>query len=187
MLRIAVASPVRSLPALPANRQHSGDARFFGCRGRPCDDRLAIEEKALGPDHPCSPLQLGRRRQCVAQLRSGEEEPAACIDHRLRATRAISAEHYALAYVLLSGAPPHPRRGPAHRRQRREAAGLARQAGSSLDCYGAAVRQVTAHDDGRGSALECLLFGLPIEPDDAGLLCAHYRPKSECREDGHRE
>ena len=37
------------------------------------------------------------------------------------------------------------------------------------------------------SALECLLFGLPIEPDDAGLLCAHYRPKSECREDGHRE
>jgi DNA-binding MarR family transcriptional regulator len=37
------------------------------------------------------------------------------------------------------------------------------------------------------SALECLLFGLPIEPDDAGLLCAHYRPKSERREDGHRE
>jgi DNA-binding MarR family transcriptional regulator len=37
------------------------------------------------------------------------------------------------------------------------------------------------------SALECLLFGLPIEPYDAGLLCAHYRPKSECREDGHRE
>jgi len=29
MLRIAVASPVRSLPALPANRQHSGDERFF--------------------------------------------------------------------------------------------------------------------------------------------------------------
>jgi DNA-binding MarR family transcriptional regulator len=37
------------------------------------------------------------------------------------------------------------------------------------------------------SALECLLFGLPIEQDDAGLLCAHYRPKSEGREDGHRE
>ena len=37
------------------------------------------------------------------------------------------------------------------------------------------------------SALECLLFGLPIEPDDAGFLCAHYRPRSECREDGHRE
>ena len=29
------------------------------------------------------------------------------------------------------------------------------------------------------SALECLLFGLPIEPDDAGLLCVHFQPKSE--------
>ena len=37
------------------------------------------------------------------------------------------------------------------------------------------------------SALECLLFGVPIEPDDAGLLCVHFRPKSERREDGHRE
>ena len=37
------------------------------------------------------------------------------------------------------------------------------------------------------SALECLLFGLPTEPDDAGLLYAHYRPKSEYCEDGHRE
>jgi hypothetical protein len=24
-----------------------------------------------------------------------------------------------------------------------------------------------------GSALGCLLFGVPIEPDDAGLLCVH--------------
>jgi DNA-binding MarR family transcriptional regulator len=37
------------------------------------------------------------------------------------------------------------------------------------------------------SGLECLLFGVPIEPDDAGLLCAHFQPKSERREDGHRE
>ena len=29
------------------------------------------------------------------------------------------------------------------------------------------------------SALECLLFGLPIEPHDAGLLCVHFQPKSE--------
>ena len=34
---------------------------------------------------------------------------------------------------------------------------------------------------------ECLLFGAPIEPDDTGLLCVHFRPKSEYREDGHRE
>jgi DNA-binding MarR family transcriptional regulator len=37
------------------------------------------------------------------------------------------------------------------------------------------------------SALGCLLFGVPIEPADAGLLCVHFQPKSEHREDGHRE
>jgi hypothetical protein len=105
MLRIAVASPVRPLPALPANGQHSGDARFFGCRGRPCDDRLAIEEKALGPDHPCSPPTNSALRG-VAQLRSGEEEPAACIDHRPRATgyfrRALCARTSCSAAHLLT-------------------------------------------------------------------------------------
>jgi DNA-binding MarR family transcriptional regulator len=30
---------------------------------------------------------------------------------------------------------------------------------------------------------ECLLFGAPIEPDDAVLLCVHFRPKSERREE----
>jgi DNA-binding MarR family transcriptional regulator len=28
----------------------------------------------------------------------------------------------------------------------------------------------------------CLLFGAPIEPDDAVLLCVHFQPKSEHRE-----
>ena len=37
------------------------------------------------------------------------------------------------------------------------------------------------------SALGCLLFGVPIELEDAGLLCVHFQPKSERREDGHRE
>jgi DNA-binding MarR family transcriptional regulator len=37
------------------------------------------------------------------------------------------------------------------------------------------------------SPLECLLFGVPIEPDDAGLLCVHFRPKNERREHEHRE
>ena len=37
------------------------------------------------------------------------------------------------------------------------------------------------------SALECLLFGVPIELEDAGLLCVHFQPKSEQREGGHRE
>ena len=36
------------------------------------------------------------------------------------------------------------------------------------------------------SAPECLLFGVPIEPEDAGLLCVHFQPKNEHREGGHR-
>jgi len=27
------------------------------------------------------------------------------------------------------------------------------------------------------SALECLLFGVPIEPEEAGLLCVHFSAK----------
>ena len=30
---------------------------------------------------------------------------------------------------------------------------------------------------------ECLLFGAPIESDNAVLLCAHFQPKSERREE----
>jgi hypothetical protein len=38
-----------------------------------------------------------------------------------------------------------------------------------------------------GSGLECLLFGVPIEPEDSGLLCVHFQPTSEHRDSGHRE
>src|SRR4029453_9625566 len=37
------------------------------------------------------------------------------------------------------------------------------------------------------SAVECLVFGVAIEPGDAGLLCVHFQPKSENRKDGHHE
>src|SRR5438309_10825551 len=38
------------------------------------------------------------------------------------------------------------------------------------------------------SALECLLFGVPIEPEDAGLLCFHFSQRaSTARTDGHHE
>jgi hypothetical protein len=33
------------------------------------------------------------------------------------------------------------------------------------------------------STPECLLFGAPIEPDDAVLLCVHFQPKSERSEE----
>jgi DNA-binding MarR family transcriptional regulator len=37
-------------------------------------------------------------------------------------------------------------------------------------------------------ALKCLLFGVPIEPADAGLLCVHFQPRaSTARKDGHHE
>jgi DNA-binding MarR family transcriptional regulator len=37
------------------------------------------------------------------------------------------------------------------------------------------------------SAPECALLGVPIQPEDAGLLCVHFQPKNEQREGGHRE
>jgi len=37
------------------------------------------------------------------------------------------------------------------------------------------------------SSLECLLFGIPIESEDAGLLCVHFQPEREHREDGNHE
>jgi DNA-binding MarR family transcriptional regulator len=37
------------------------------------------------------------------------------------------------------------------------------------------------------STPECLLFGVPIEPEDTGLLCVHFEPKRERREGGHHE
>jgi DNA-binding MarR family transcriptional regulator len=37
------------------------------------------------------------------------------------------------------------------------------------------------------SAGECALLGVPIQPEDAGLLCVHFRPKSEHRDAGHGE
>ena len=37
------------------------------------------------------------------------------------------------------------------------------------------------------SARECVLLGVPIQPEDAGLLCVHFQPKSEHRDGGHRE
>jgi DNA-binding MarR family transcriptional regulator len=35
--------------------------------------------------------------------------------------------------------------------------------------------------------LECLLFGVAIEPEDAGLLCVHFQPTNEHRDGRHHE
>ena len=36
-------------------------------------------------------------------------------------------------------------------------------------------------------AFECLLFGVPIQSEDAGLLCVHFQPMSEHRDSGRHE
>jgi len=37
------------------------------------------------------------------------------------------------------------------------------------------------------SATECLLFGVPIQPEDVGLLCVHFQAMNERREGAHDE
>ena len=39
----------------------------------------------------------------------------------------------------------------------------------------------------RSSAPECLLLGVPIQSEEAGLLCVHFQPTSEHRDGGHHE
>jgi DNA-binding MarR family transcriptional regulator len=67
------------------------------------------------------------------------------------------------------------------------ASGEHRHFGVCQDCEyldGEAYRRPTR---ATRSALECLLFGVPIEPGEAGLLCVHFRRKSEHREDRSRQ
>ena len=45
-------------------------------------------------------------------------------------------------------------------------------------------RDVRATCPSTPSAAECLLLGVPIQPEDVGLLCVHFQPMNEHREDG---
>ena len=36
-------------------------------------------------------------------------------------------------------------------------------------------------------AAKCLLLDVPIQSEDADLLCVHFQPSSECRDGGHHE
>src|SRR5271156_4960393 len=63
------------------------------------------------------------------------------------------------------------------------ASGAHRHFGVCQDCaYLGGEMYCDSTSAGR-SALECLQFGVPIEPDDAGLLCVHFQPKNERREE----
>ena len=64
------------------------------------------------------------------------------------------------------------------------ASGAHRRFGVCQDCTYLGGEMCCNLTSASPSALECLLFGVPIEPEDAGLLCVHFQPKSEHREDG---
>ena len=64
------------------------------------------------------------------------------------------------------------------------ASGAHRHFGVCQDCAYIGGETCCRSTSATGSAVECLLFGVPIEPADAGLLCVHFQPKSEHREDG---
>jgi DNA-binding MarR family transcriptional regulator len=67
------------------------------------------------------------------------------------------------------------------------ASGAHRCFGVCQDCTYLGGETCSSSTSANGSGLECLLFGVPIEQDDSGLLCVHFQPTSEHRDSGHRE
>jgi DNA-binding MarR family transcriptional regulator len=62
------------------------------------------------------------------------------------------------------------------------ASGAHRHFGVCQDCAYLGGETCCSSTSGTGSALECRLFRVPIEPEDARLLCVHFEPKSDPRE-----
>jgi len=67
------------------------------------------------------------------------------------------------------------------------ASGAHRHFGVCQDCAYLGGEMYRDSTSASRSALECLLFGVPIEPEDAGLLCVHFQPKSEHPDGAHGE
>jgi DNA-binding MarR family transcriptional regulator len=68
------------------------------------------------------------------------------------------------------------------------ASGAHRRFGVCQDCTYLGGEMCCNLTSASPSALKCLLFGVPIEPADAGLLCVHFQPRaSTARTDGHHE
>lgn len=82
-----------------------------------------------------------------------------------------SAMHHALHQVLTTVA----------------AGGAHRHFGVCQDCAYLGGGTSCDSTDPTLSALECLLFGVAIEPGGAGLLCVHFQPTREHRNGGHHE
>jgi len=61
------------------------------------------------------------------------------------------------------------------------ASGTRRRFGVCRDCAYLGGEVCCTSTSANQSATECLLFGVRIDPKDAGLLCVHYQPKDEHR------
>jgi DNA-binding MarR family transcriptional regulator len=72
-----------------------------------------------------------------------------------------TAVHHALHHVLTTLA----------------ASGARRRFGVCRDCGYLGGEACCCSTRATQSAIECLLFGVPIEPEDAGLLCVHFSAK----------
>ena len=66
------------------------------------------------------------------------------------------------------------------------ASGAHRRFGVCQDCTYLGGEMCCNLTSASSSSPECLLLGIPIQPEDAGLLCVHFEPKSDDRE-GHHE
>jgi hypothetical protein len=86
-------------------------------------------------------------------------------------TKEQTAMHHALHQVLTTVA----------------ASGPHRRFGACQDCAHLGGETRCSSTSAIRSALECLLFGVAIEPEDAGRLCVHFQPTSEHRDGRHHE
>jgi len=67
------------------------------------------------------------------------------------------------------------------------ASGTHRHFGVCQDCTYLGGEMRCNRTNASSLALECLLLGVPIQSEDAGLLCVHFQPTSEHRDRGHGE
>ena len=65
--------------------------------------------------------------------------------------------------------------------------GAHRQIGVCQDCTHRGREMRCNPPSTRPSAAECLLLGGPIQPEDVGLLCVHFRPMNQHRDGAHGE
>jgi DNA-binding MarR family transcriptional regulator len=65
--------------------------------------------------------------------------------------------------------------------------GAHRQIGVCQDCthFGGGVRRNPRSTASPGA--ECLLLGVPVQPEEAGLLCAHFQPMNEHHDGAYGE